>query len=132
MNTNNMYQENIEKIETKSTYQEIQKLLESGYTWFKRNDLGYSSIQEHFKATDVQIAAIRQHPRLKDLKTVAQVFVIVDDTKDNETTVHTKEPVYTGSTQDNAQRSNISVGSQTADMDTVSENDDSLSAFANL
>jgi hypothetical protein len=110
----------------------IKELLDNGYTWLKKDDLGFGSIQEKYQASDVQVSAIRKHPLLKDLETTARIFVIVDDTKDHGTTLHTKEPVHTGSTEDNAGRSNVSVGSQTANLETVSENDDSFSAFANL
>jgi hypothetical protein len=110
----------------------IKELLDNGYTWLKKDDLGFGSIQEKYQASDVQIAAIRKHPLLKDLETTARIFVIIDDTKDHGTTVHAKEPVYTGSAQDNAGRSNLSVGSQTADVEAVSEDADSFSAFTSL
>jgi hypothetical protein len=109
----------------------IKELLDNGYTWLKKDDLGFGSIQEKYQASDVQIITIRKHPLLKDLETTARIFVIIDDTKDNGTTLHAKEPVHTGSTQDNAGRSNLPVGAQTADMDAV-QSDDSFSAFANL
>lgn len=59
----------------------IKELLDNGYTWLKRDDLGFGSIQEKYQASDVQIATIRKHPALKDLETTARVFVIIDDTK---------------------------------------------------
>jgi hypothetical protein len=109
----------------------IKELLDNGYTWLKKDDLGFGSVQEKYKASDVQINTIRKHPALKDLETTARIFVIIDDTKDNGTTLHAKEPVHTGSNEDNAGRSDFSVGSQTADMEAV-QSDDSFSAFTNL
>lgn len=63
----------------------IKELLDNGYTWLKKDDLGFGSIQEKYQASDVQILAIRKHPALKDLETTARIFVIIDDTKDNGT-----------------------------------------------
>lgn len=63
--------------------------LDNGFTWLKRDDLGYGSIQEKYNAKDQQIAMIRKHPKLKDAETSITIFNIIDDT--NETTVETKE-----------------------------------------
>lgn len=61
----------------------IKELLDNGYTWLKKDDLGFGSIQEKYQASEVQIATIRKHPLLKDLETTARIFVIIDDTKEN-------------------------------------------------
>jgi len=71
----------------------IKTLLENGYTWLKQDDLGFGSIQEKYQATDVQIATIRKHPLLKDLDTVARIFVIVDDTKETTEPAKSSQPV---------------------------------------
>jgi hypothetical protein len=63
----------------------IKELLNNGYTWLKKDDLGFGSIQEKYQASDVQVSAIRKHPLLKDLETTARIFVIIDDTKENGT-----------------------------------------------
>jgi hypothetical protein len=55
--------------------------LNSGYTWLKKDDLGYGSIEVKYGATPVQIAAIRKHPALKDAETSITIFNIIDDTK---------------------------------------------------
>lgn len=70
----------IEKVQI--TVTAIAELLNNGYTWFKKDDLGYGSIQEKFQAADTHIHAIKKHPLLKDLDTTARVFVIIDDTKE--------------------------------------------------
>jgi hypothetical protein len=64
--------------------------LNSGYTWFKKDDLGYGSIETKYGATAPQIMAIRKHPSLKDADTSLTIFNIIDDTK-NDNTISTKE-----------------------------------------
>jgi hypothetical protein len=106
----------------------IKGLLDNGYTWLKKDDLGFGSVQEKYQASDVQIATIRKHPLLKDLETTARVFVIIDDTKDNDTTLEAKGPAV-------ERTSNTSHGSTVpvvAEPATVETDTDSFSAFANL
>ena len=106
--------------------------LDNGLTWLKSDDIGYGSIQEKYNAKDQQIAMIRKHPALKDAETNITVFNIIDDTKeDNETTVHTKEPVIER-TNNQLQQPVVPVGREFTEMEHVSENVDSLSAFADL
>jgi len=64
--------------------------LNEGYTWLKKDDLGYGSIEIKYGANPNQILAIRKHPALKDAETSITIFNIIDDTK-NETTSSTKE-----------------------------------------
>jgi hypothetical protein len=64
--------------------------LNEGYTWLKKDDLSYGSIEAKYGANPQQIAAIRKHPALKDAETSITIFNIIDDTK-NETTNSTKE-----------------------------------------
>ena len=64
--------------------------LNTGLTWFKKDDLGYGSIETKYGASAPQIMAIRKHPALKDAETTITIFNIIDDTK-NETTNSTKE-----------------------------------------
>ena len=66
--------------------------LNSGLTWFKKDDLGYGSIETKYNANPNQIAAIRKHPALKDAETSITIFNIIDDTK-NDNTTSTKEPI---------------------------------------
>jgi len=54
--------------------------LNEGYTWLKKDDLGYGSIEMKYGANPVQIATIRKHPALKDAETTLTVFNIIDDT----------------------------------------------------
>ena len=72
------------------TVSQIINDLNTGLTWFKKDDLSYGSIEEKYGATAPQIMAIRKHPSLKDAETSITIFNIIDDTK-NETTNSTKE-----------------------------------------
>ena len=50
--------------------------LNSGFTWLKKDDLGYGSIETKYGANANQIAAIRKHPALKDAETVLQSLTL--------------------------------------------------------
>lgn len=68
--------------------------LNSGLTWFKKDDLGYGSIEVKYGANPAQVMAIKKHPALKDADTNITIFNIIDDTK-NETTNKTNTPTNT-------------------------------------
>ena len=53
--------------------------LNNGFTWLKKDDLGYGSIEEKYGANPVQIATIRKHPSLKNAETNIVIFNVVDD-----------------------------------------------------
>jgi hypothetical protein len=55
--------------------------LNTGLTWFRKDDLGYGSIEMKYGANPAQIMAIRKHPALKDAETNITVFNVIDDTK---------------------------------------------------
>ena len=74
------------------TVSQIINDLNSGLTWFKKDEIGYGSIETKYGANAVQIAAIRKHPALKDAETTITIFNIIDDTK-NDNTSSTKEPI---------------------------------------
>lgn len=61
--------------------------LNNGFTWLKKDDLGYGNIQEKYGAKEQQINLIRKHPKLKDAETTITIFNVIDDTKDEEKTV---------------------------------------------
>jgi hypothetical protein len=78
----------IQKENVSIDVQDIIDLLHSGYTWFKKDDLGYGSIQEKFNALDIHIKTIQKHPDLKDVDTIAKVFTITNRNKqDNGSTI---------------------------------------------
>lgn len=127
--------------------QDIVELLHSGYTWYKKDDLGYGSIQEKFNALDIHIKTIQKHPDLKDVDTIARIFVITNKNKENGGT-STNSVVkqdnasdmgqLSGSKQENArsdyerelsESSNTVAGGRTTE---VYESVDELNAFANL
>ena len=60
--------------------------LNSGLTWFKKDDLSYGSIEAKYGANPAQIMAIRKHPALKDAETTFTIFNIIDDTKNDNST----------------------------------------------
>jgi DNA-binding transcriptional MerR regulator len=70
----------IEKVQI--TISSIQEDFSNGYVWYKRDDIGYGSIQDKWNMTDFQITNIKKHPKLKDIQTTARIFEIIDDTKE--------------------------------------------------
>jgi hypothetical protein len=70
--------------------------LNSGLTWFKKDDLGYGSIETKYGATAPQIMAIRKHPALKDAETSITIFNIIDDTKNDNSS--SSKPTTLGTT----------------------------------
>ena len=98
--------------------------LNEGYTWFKKDDLGYGSIETKYNANPNQIAAIRKHPALKDAETSITIFNIIDDTK-NETINKTKES-SSNRTNTQLEQSMVSVGNNETTVDSAAD------IFANL
>lgn len=96
--------------------------LNEGYTWLKKDDLGYGSIETKYNANEKQIAAIRKHPALKDAETSITIFNIIDDTKNDST----KKPV-SNRTDNDVKQPDISVVSEKSTV--VS---DAADIFANL
>ena len=137
----------IQKENVSIDVQDIIELLHSGYTWFKKDDLGYGSIQEKFNALDIHIKTIQKHPELANVDTIAKVFVITNRNKQdngstttNDTSVK-RDEINLGSlpkTDDRNTRStdtsilsqvnNGTLGTST----TESSQQNHLSAFANL
>ena len=83
----------IQKENVSVDVQDIIDLLHSGYTWFKKDDLGYGSIQEKYNALDIHIKTIQKHPELKDVDTIAKVFVITNRNKQDNGTGTTTNTV---------------------------------------
>jgi len=137
----------IQKENVSIDVQDIIELLHSGYTWFKKDDLGYGSIQEKFNALDIHIKTIQKHPELANVDTIAKVFVITNrnktdngSTTTNDTSVKRDEINLGGlpKTDERSTRStDTSILSQvnngtlgTSTTESSQQND--LSAFANL
>jgi hypothetical protein len=123
MNQNkNNYNMAINKVDL--TVSQLVNDLNSGLTWFKKDDLGYGSIETKYGATAPQIMAIRKHPALKDAETSITIFNIIDDTK-NETTNNTKES-SSNRTNTQLEQPMVSVGSNETTVDSAAD------IFANL
>ena len=99
--------------------------LNEGFTWFKKDDLGYGSIENKYGANPQQIAAIRKHPALKDAETSITIFNIIDDTK-NENTTSTKESLPSR-TNNQVEQPVLSLVSETSTVDS-----DAADIFASL
>ena len=100
--------------------------LNEGFTWFKKDDLGYGSIEVKYGANPQQIAAIRKHPALKDAETSITIFNIIDDTK-NENTTSTKE-LTTNRSNNSVEREVVPVVSQFTEV----VSNEAADIFANL
>lgn len=67
--------------------------LRNGLSWFKKDDQGYGSIQETYNASDKEVMAIKNHPKLKDVDPTFRLFVVIDDTKEDFKKERKKEEV---------------------------------------
>ena len=102
--------------------------LNEGFTWLKKDDLGYGSIEVKYGANANQIAAIRKHPALKDAETTITIFNIIDDTKnDAQVPTSTKQPTVTKSNTA-VEQPVVSMVSEIATVDSTEAAD----IFANL
>jgi hypothetical protein len=104
--------------------------LNSGLTWFKKDDLGYGSIESKYGATAPQIMAIRKHPALKDAETNITIFNIIDDTKD-ETTINTDQSTNTQSNS-RVEQTEVAVVSKGTTVDSIETAIEAADIFANL
>ena len=100
--------------------------LNEGYTWLKKDDLSYGSIEAKYGANPQQIAAIRKHPALKDAETTFTIFNIIDDTKNNDNST-SSEPRTFGTTS-KVEQSMVSVD----DNHTTVGTSEAADIFANL
>lgn len=142
----------IQKENVSVDVQDIIELLHSGYTWFKKDDLGYGSIQEKFNALDIHIKTIQKHPELANVDTIAKVFVITNRNKQDNgtgTTTNTVNQLVHGNSMEllseNEQRPNTDTSGEErlssrnnktittpAIKDFATAGSTDLSAFANL
>jgi hypothetical protein len=133
----------VKSMQIKTVNLQLSQLLEdlaSGMTWFKRDDLGYGSIQEKYKANDVQINIIRKDPRLKDAATSTIIFNIIDDINGTEISDSKSDRDTSGTTTKTTKLSEsnttkLSSGSiQASESKTTSDTSivNDLAAFTNL
>jgi len=104
---------------------QIKELLNQGYTWLEKDNLGYGSIETKYGANAVQIAAIRKHPKLKDLETNITIFNVIDDS--DETTDKTKRSTSTRTTSP-VEQPMVSMDTRKTDV----ESSDAANIFAQL
>lgn len=71
----------IKKVEVEVKESEIVELLNQGYTWLKKDDLGYGSIQEKYAASEKQIMSLQADPCFNDVSTVVRTLVFIKDLK---------------------------------------------------
>jgi len=103
------------------TVSQIINDLNSGLTWFKKDDLSYGSIEEKYGANPAQIMAIRKHPALKDAETTITIFNIIDDTK-NEATNSTNTSTNTTSNF-RMEQTEMAMVSERTEVDTTEASD---------
>jgi hypothetical protein len=118
--------------------------LNTGLTWFKKDDLGYGSIEVKYGANPAQIMAIRKHPALKDAETNITVFNVIDDTKNERTTTVSSNGSESSADLANVSKNDQKISRTPESVSTVSQRNngaaltsvtadaDDLSAFVNL
>jgi len=74
----------IKKVEVEIRESEIVELLSQGYTWLKKDDLGYGSIQEKYAASEKQVLALQSDPCFNDVSTTVRTLVFIKDLKKSE------------------------------------------------
>lgn len=104
--------------------------LNEGFTWLKKDDLGYGSIETKYNANSNQIAAIRKHPALKDAETSITIFNIIDDTK-NENISKTQGSISARSSE-NVQQAVVDMVSKQEKVDALHSTLNAADIFANL
>lgn len=60
---------------------DVIKLLESGYTRYKKDDRGQGSVQEHYNLSFSQVKELFSHEDLKGIKTKLPKLIIIDSRK---------------------------------------------------
>ncbi len=59
---------------------EIINHLENGVTWLEKENVGFGSIQKIYGINELQVGAVRNHPKLKGLEPQVTIINIIDDT----------------------------------------------------
>lgn len=58
--------------------------LKSGITRYKKEDLGFGSIEEKYSLTFTELRQIIAHPKLKGIRVSIPSYILIDDTEDQE------------------------------------------------
>lgn len=72
---------------------EVLNYLKNGVTRWKKEDLGFGSLEEIYSLTFTEVKELIDHPKIKGVKTKIPTLKIVDDTTDEVTTEETTEDV---------------------------------------
>lgn len=81
---------------------EILEDLNNGLTKWKKDDIGFGSIEKKYSLTLPEMITLMAHPKIKDVESRIPNFVIVDDLEDlvdveepvQETKIEIKTPAY--------------------------------------
>lgn len=58
--------------------------LKSGITRYKKEDLGFGSIEEKYSLTFTELRQIIAHPKLKGIRVSIPSYILIDDTEDQD------------------------------------------------
>ena len=70
---------------------EVLNSLKSGVTRWKKEDLGFGSIEEKFDLTFTEMKELMNHPKIRGVKTKIPTLRIIDDVETEETPEETTE-----------------------------------------
>jgi hypothetical protein len=65
--------------------------LDNGVTWLEKDNMGFGSIQKLYGINEVQVEAIRKHPKLVGLEPRVTIINLIDDTNTDDGAITTKE-----------------------------------------
>lgn len=72
---------------------EVLELMKKGYVRYKKDDEGFGSIQEHYGLTNIEVAEVSRHPKLKGIKTKFPSRIkLIDEEQPKKEEVKTEEP----------------------------------------
>lgn len=63
---------------------QLKEDLLNGLTRFKKDDIGFGSLEKKYNLTTNEMAVVLTHPALKDIETVIPDFIIEDDVTNEE------------------------------------------------
>lgn len=58
---------------------QIRRDLEGGMTRYKKNDMGWGSIEEKYGMTPKEVEIFFRNPKISELRTIPQRFILIDD-----------------------------------------------------
>lgn len=70
---------------------QVREDLHSGLTRWKKDDIGFGSIEKKYGLTVPEMIELLAHPKIKNVESRIPTFIIIDDVPDEEPTQHTTE-----------------------------------------